>query len=108
MRQNQRRLRAAKEMGAYKVVAVDALGDLMQKKPTGSLVDTILRCFDIMDTRTALHRRRRYKKNVLYLEPALGGMDQYQVKQLSLAYEKGYELGKSRSADLRAFLEETE
>ena len=83
-----------KKMGAEAIVAVDVLGDLMVKKVSGNLVDTLLRCIDIMDTRATQKKRRSRAKYIdLWLEPDLGGMDQYKVKNLQFAYEKGYELG---------------
>lgn len=83
-----------KQMGAEVIVAVDVLGDLMQKKVAGNLVDTLLRCIDVMDTRATQKKRRSRARYIdLWLEPDLGGMDQYKVKNLGFAYEKGYELG---------------
>lgn len=83
-----------KEMGAETVVAVDVLGDLTVKKYTGRLVDTLLRCIDITDTRITQQKKEERKDTVdLWLEPDLGDMDQYKVKNLAFAYDKGYELG---------------
>lgn len=97
-----------KKMGAEVIVAVDVLGDLMQKRVTGNLVDTLLRCIDIMDTR-ATQRKKRSRMNIvdLWLEPDLGAMSQYRVKQknLTFAYEKGYELGKENAEKIKELLE---
>lgn len=83
-----------RDMGAEVIVAVDVLGDLMREKEVkGTLIDTVLRVYDIMDTRNTQRMRRNRKYVDLWLEPDLGGMDQYRVKDLDFAYEKGYELG---------------
>lgn len=84
-----------KAMGAEVIVAVDVLGDLAEEKAaTGRLINTLLRVIDIMDTQNTQSKRRSRKKYIdLYLEPELGSMDQYQVKDLQFAYDKGYELG---------------
>lgn len=96
-----------KEMGAEVVVAVDVLGDLTVKKPTGNLVDTLLRCIDIMDTRSTQGKRRARSKIVdLWLEPDLGAMDQYKIKNLQFAYDKGYELGKENVEKIKRLLGE--
>ncbi len=69
-----------KTMGAEVVVAVDVLGDLMQKDFSGNLVNTLLRCIDIMDTRATQRKKAARKRTVdLWLEPELGAMDQYKV-----------------------------
>ena len=94
-------------MGAEVVVAVDVLGDLTVKKPTGNLVDTLLRCIDIMDTRSTQGKRRARSKIVdLWLEPDLGAMDQYKIKNLQFAYDKGYELGKENVEKIKRLLGE--
>lgn len=99
--------RELKEMGAEVIVAVDVLGNLVrEKKMKGNVVDTLLRCIDIMDTRTTQKRRsgRRYVN--LWLEPALGAMDQYAVKDLPFAYDKGYELGTAYAAEIKKLAED--
>ncbi len=90
-----------KKMGAEYIVAVDVLGNLVEEKEVkGNLIDTLLRCIDIMDTRNTQrkHLMRRYVD--LWLEPELGGMDQYAVKDLDFAYDKGYELGVARRGEI--------
>lgn len=99
--------RKLKKMGAEYLVAVDVLGNLVREKEVkGSLIDTLLRCIDIMDTRNTQrkHLMRRYVD--LWLEPELGSMDQYAVKDLEFAYDKGYELGLSKRGQIAAALEE--
>ena len=96
--------REIKEMGAEIVVAVDVLGNPLQERaPSGRLLNTLLRVIDVMDTRMT-QRSRVLRKHVdLWLEPKLGGMDQYQVKDLGFAYEKGYELGVKKAEKIKNF-----
>ncbi len=92
-------------MGAEVIVAVDVLGNLMvEKEVKGNLVDTLLRCIDVMDTCTTQRKRIMRKYVDLWLEPSLGPMDQYAVKDLRFAYEKGYELGKEHVEDIERLL----
>lgn len=98
-----------KKMGAEVVVAVDVLGNLMEKEVAGNVIDTLLRCIDIMDTRATLRKKRSRMRSVdLWLEPELGTMSQYRVKQKNLvfAYEKGYELGKANAEKIKLLLGE--
>ena len=95
---------AVKKMGADVVVAVDVLGTVMEKKATGKLVNTFLRYIDVMDS--SLTRREREARQYidLWLEPDLGGMDQYKFKQLEFAYRKGYELGCAKCEEIGSLL----
>ncbi len=96
-----------KQMGAEVIVAVDVLGDLMEKKVNGNLVDTLLRCIDIMDTRATQRKKRSRAKYIdLWLEPDLGAMDQYKVKNLKFAYDKGYELGVNNRDQIKELIGE--
>lgn len=96
-----------KKMGAEVIVAVDVLGDLMIKKSSGNLVDTLLRCIDIMDTRATQRKKRARSQYIdLWLEPDLGGMDQYKVKNLEFAYERGYELGAANRDKIKRLIGE--
>ena len=67
-----------KKMGAEVIVAVDVLGDLAQNRdPSGSLMNTLLRVIDVMDTKNTMNKRRARMRYVdLFLEPDLGEMDQ--------------------------------
>ena len=91
-------VRENKQMGAEVIVAVDVLGDLVTSvfEAPQNLIDTFLRYIDVIDTRvTQSKRRSRMKDIALWLVPELGDMDQYKVKNLDFAYEKGYELGRA-------------
>ena len=96
-----------KKMGAEVIVAVDVLGDLaLSKRPSGHLLNTVLRCIDIMDTKRT-HAKREARKYVdLWLEPELGDMDQYKVKNLTFAYERGYELGRAHTDEIAELIGE--
>ena len=98
-----------KKMGADVVVAVDVLGDLMVKPHTNMLINTLLRCIDIMDTRSTQRKKKSRLRSVdLWLEPELGDMDQYQVKKSSMqfAYDKGYEMGINNIDAIKALLKD--
>ena len=85
-------------MGAEVIVAVDVLGDLVTSvsEPPANLIETFLRYIDVIDTRVTQGKRLRRSKDIdLWLEPALGDMNQYKVKHLAFAYDKGYELGRA-------------
>lgn len=94
-----------KNMGAEAIVAVDVLGNLMEKKVTGGLVNTFLRYIDIIDTRNTVLLRAQRPYVSLWLEPDLGGMDQYRVKNLEFAYKKGYETGKTHAEEILRLVE---
>ena len=84
-----------KEMGADVIVAVDVLGWRETGKKTFGTLEVLLETFDIMDN----HRTREYKESHakeidFWLEPQLGNVSQYSVKEVKFVYEKGYELGK--------------
>lgn len=96
-----------KALGADVVVAVDVLGDLTaaRAEPPKNLIDTLLRYIDIVDTRITQRKQRQRKGTIdLWLEPALGDMSQYRVKNLDFAYEKGYELGKENAEKIKELL----
>lgn len=95
------------EMGADVIIAVDVLGNLiLDRKPTGQLINTVLRVIDVMDTR-ATRRKRLMRDHVsLWLEPDLGDMDQYKMKDMDFAYDKGYALGKKKAVKIKQLLGE--
>ena len=101
--------RELKRLGADVIVAVDVLGDLTQvhTEPPRNLIETLLRYVDIVDTRITKRKQWMRRKNIaLWLEPDLGKMSQYKVKNLAFACEKGYELGKAHAEEIKALLEE--
>lgn len=94
-----------REMGADVVVAVDVLGwRRMPPKKTG-VVKVLLGTFDIMDNyRTQTYREENRDKIDFWLEPELGNMSQYSMKQIAFAYEQGYKLGKENAAAIKKAL----
>lgn len=93
-----------KRMGADVVIAVDVLGDLTVKEVELNPVSVLLRCIDIMDTNGTQRKRQHSADADLWLEPDLGAMDQYKVKDLQFAYERGYELGKANRDNIKALI----
>ncbi len=99
--------RELNKMGAEVIIAVDVLGDLiMEREPTGRLVNTVLRVIDIMDTRATRQKRLMREHVALWLDPKLGDMDQYALKDVEFAYNKGYELGKKKANKIRQLVGE--
>ncbi len=100
-------VKGLKKMGAEVVVAVDVLGNLPATRPRPTnLIASVLRYIDVIDTRITHHHKRTVRSINLWLEPELGDMDQYQIKNLKFAYEKGYELGKAHVEEIAKLLEE--
>ena len=96
-----------RNMGADVVVAVDVLGERFCKDKCPNAIVVLTEVVDIMDN----YRTRRYKLEHkdsydLWLEPELGDMSQYSLKQIKQAYEKGYALGKANVEAIRKALEE--
>ncbi len=84
-----------KEMGADFVVAVDVLGWKQTSEELPGAMGILLESFDIANNHIAKAYRHHYEAEVdLWLEPDLGMMSEYSFKDIDLAYEKGYELGK--------------
>ncbi len=83
-----------KKMGADVVVAVDVLGQRQGKADCPRTLGVLLEMIDMMDD----HRtRRRREENAdiidFWIEPALGDMSQYSLKEVRFAYEQGREIG---------------
>jgi len=91
-----------KAMGADVVVAVDVLGWRTASEKVPATLGTLLETFDIMDNHRTLAYKEKHKKDFnLWLEPDLGEMSQYSLKQVKEAYEKGYELGKANAKRIK-------
>ena len=84
-----------KEMGADVIVAVDVLGWRKASEKIPGAVGVLLETFDILDNhRTRAYKEAHEKEIDFWLEPKLGDMSQYDMKDTAFAYKKGYELGK--------------
>ncbi len=96
-----------KKMGADVVVAVDVLGWRNASEKVPGPLGVSFETFDIMDNHRTQAYYQKYKRHIdFWLEPDLGDMSQYSLKQIKEAYEKGYELGKANVAAIQKALEE--
>ena len=87
-------VKQVKDMGADVVVAVDVLGQKDCSDDCPHVLGMMLEVFDLMDNyRTKRRKEDNAEITDFWLEPDLGNMSQYELKQVGLAYEKGYELG---------------
>ena len=96
-----------KKMGADVVVAVDVLGWRTAREKVPGPIGVSLETFDIMDNHRTKLYHEKYKKHIdFWLEPDLGEMSQYAVKQIKEACDKGYELGLAHVDAIKKALEE--
>ena len=94
-----------KKMGADIVVAVDVLGNLATKEDCPSTLGVLLETIDIMDNyRTQIRREANKELYDFWIEPELGTMNQYSLKEVKKAYEKGYEIGKEYAPKIKKAL----
>lgn len=94
-----------KQMGADIVVGVDVLGHRDASEDAPNVLKMLIETIDIIDNHNT-DRRKEDNKDIInfWLEPELGNMSQYDLKQIRFAYEKGYELGKNNANDIRKAL----
>ena len=60
-----------------------------------------------MDNYRTRAYHEKHKKHIdFWLEPDLGDMSQYSIKQIKDAYEKGYQLGQANVEAIKKALEE--
>ncbi len=94
-----------KEMGADVVVAVDVLGWREANEKISGTLEVLLETFDIMDNyRTKTYHKSHKKQIDFWLEPELGDMSQYALKEIKFAYGKGYELGQKYAPQIKESL----
>ena len=96
-----------KRMGADVVVAVDVFGKKDCREDCPRVLGVLLETIDLMDNyRTK--RRREENADIIdfWLEPDLGKMSQYEIKQVRFAYEKGYELGVQHAPAIKQALKQ--
>ena len=94
-----------KDMGADVVVAVDVLGQRSTKEKCPSTLGVLLEAIDIADNARTRIRRQTYQDQIdFWIEPELGDMSQYVVKNLGFAAEKGYEVGQKYAKEIKAKL----
>ena len=96
-----------KKLGADVVVAVDVLGWRNASEKVPGAIGVSLETFDIVDNYRTRDYHNKHKKHIdFWLEPDLGDMSQFAIKQIKEAYEKGYELGKANADAIKKALEE--
>ena len=94
-----------KDMGADVVVAVDVLGQRSTKEKCPTTLGILLEAIDIADNARTRIRKQAYKDQIdFWIEPELGDMNQYLVKNLGFALEQGYEIGKKYAKEIKAKL----
>ncbi len=94
-----------KKMGADIVVGVDVLGHRDASEDSPNVLKILIETIDIMDNYRTERRKDDFKDIIdFWLEPELGSMSQYDLRQIEFAYEKGYELGKNNANDIRKAL----
>ena len=92
-----------RDMGAEVVVAVDVLGDVRPQTKRYNLVTLLLRTFDVMDAELTKHKFAEEIPD-LSLCPDLGDMIQYKFKDMQMAYDKGYEIGKKNVRKIKKLI----
>lgn len=91
-----------KDMGADVVVAVDVLGQRSTKEKCPTTLGVLLEAIDIADNARTRIRRQTYQDQIdFWIEPELGDMSQYVVKNLGFAAEKGYEIGQKYAKEIK-------
>lgn len=86
--------RQVRAMGADVVVAVDVLGKLDCSAEMPTTLGVLLETLDLMDNlRTQGFKEREKNAFDFWIEPSLGKMSQFSLKQIVFAYDKGYEAG---------------
>ena len=94
-----------KALGADIVVGVDVLGRRDASRETPNVLEILIETVDIMDNYRTARRRSDFKDIIdFWLEPDLGSMSMYDLRQMHFAYEKGYELGQAHANDIRKAL----
>ena len=93
-------------MGADVVVAVDVLGDRPLGADSPVTLQMALEVIDILEC-DRFHRRKKETAHLvdIWLEPDLGDMNQFELKQIEFAYEQGYALAKMNAKAIKKALE---
>ena len=93
-------IRTVREMGAEVIVGVDVLGKVRPVDRKYNMMGVLLRMFDITDSELVKYKIGRQRPD-LFLEPDLGNMSQYKFKDIGMAIEKGYELGREYAEHIK-------
>ncbi len=95
-------VRQVKKMGADVVVAVDVLGQRVGKADCPRAFGVLLETMDLMDNYRTKRRREENAEIIdFWLEPDLGDMNPYEMKNMELAHDRGYELGKKYAPKIK-------
>ena len=96
-----------KAMGADVVVAVDVLGWLDCSEEVPGAIGVLTEVLNMMDNYRAKRRREESASIIdLWLEPDLGNMNQFALKGIETAYEKGYEMGLANVEKIKELLKD--
>lgn len=91
-----------KEMGADVIVAVDVLGDVGTTEEIPGTMGILLHTFDLMGNHHTRAYHEKYGKEIdFWLDPHLGNMSQYNLKDGHFAMEQGYALGKEYAPKIK-------
>ncbi len=94
-----------KKMGADVVVAVDVLGQRPCKEECPRTLGVLLEMIDLMDNYRTKRRREENADMIdFWIEPDLGNMSQYSLKEVRFAYDRGYEVGKGYAPKIKKAL----
>lgn len=98
-------IKQVRDMGADVVVGIDVLGQEKKGDEKYTTLGVTFRYIDIIDSEIAKFHKRKYKPD-LYLEPQMCGMSQYNLKDVELAYQAGYKIGKENIEKIKALLKD--
>lgn len=92
-----------RSMGADVIVAVDVLGEIRPLDKKYNMFSLLSRMFEVTDNEISSYKRKQQKAD-LYLLPELGNMNQYKIKDIDFAIERGYMLGKKNADKIKKLL----
>jgi len=95
----------ARNMGADKVIAVDVMHGVGQKRQINNIFDVALRSIDVVDYYITKNRLESSPPDVLVL-PKLKDMSPYKVEDLEFAYEQGYNAMQANLKRIKALVNE--
>ena len=88
-----------REMGSDIIVAVDVMGKIRPVDKKFNVFSLMFRTYDIMDEEITYRKLQEQKPDFL-VTPDLGDMDLFRFKDIDMAYEKGYEIGKKYAPEI--------
>ncbi len=100
--------RFAKDMGADVVVSVDVLKNIeTPPEKIKNIFSMLSRAYELMDMQIT-KKTRALEEGVfdLYIEPDMSGLSQYDVKDLDITYDRGYEAAKAYMPQIKQLLQD--